>query len=193
MPIMSTAEQAFCRSAPWRYIARRAIVPWALDNHQLDGDVLEIGAGSGAMAQSVAERFPSAQFTITDLDPTMVASAQRNLARLDNVTVREADVTALPFEDASFDHVTSYLMLHHIVQWPAALTEARRVLRPGGTLLGYDLRHSRPAVAIHVMDRSPYHLLGPRELRDGLHAAGFGSVVVRHGLASYAMKFVATK
>jgi hypothetical protein len=50
VPSMSRFQSAFCRSAPWRTFARRAVLPWALQGFRPQGDVLEIGAGSGAMA-----------------------------------------------------------------------------------------------------------------------------------------------
>ena len=58
MPVMSALEGAFCRSAPWRALARRTVLPWALGGEHLTGDVLEIGGGSGAMADGIAQLFP---------------------------------------------------------------------------------------------------------------------------------------
>ena len=139
MPVMSVVERTFCRSLPWRAFAERVVLPWALSGEDLHGDVLEIGGGTGAMAAGVIDRFPHLRLTVTDIDPVMVAAARKRLATHREVTVERADVTALPFADGSFDVVTSYLMLHHVVDWRPALTEALRVLRPGGRLVGYDL------------------------------------------------------
>src|SRR5262245_754912 len=50
MPAMSPFESAFCRGAGWRAFASRIVLPWALLGQRLDGDVLEIGGGSGAIA-----------------------------------------------------------------------------------------------------------------------------------------------
>ena len=47
-------------------------------------------------------------------------------------TVIEGDAERLPFEDASFDRVSSNGVLHHTPDMSAALREIRRVLRPGG-------------------------------------------------------------
>src|SRR5947209_1703515 len=122
---MSRAEQAFCRSAPWSMFARRVVVPWALRGTQLSGEVLEIGGGTGAMAALVADRYPEARFTVTDLDEGMVDAARHRLGlRTNIIAVEQADVTALPFEDGRFDVVTSYLMLHHVIAWEDALAEA---------------------------------------------------------------------
>lgn len=112
MPVMSALERAFCRSAPWGVIARQVVLRWALDGYELTGDVLEIGSGSGAMAQGVAATFPTVRLTVTDIDEAMVASARRRLVGRLGVTVEQADVTDLAFPSDSFDTVTSYLMLH---------------------------------------------------------------------------------
>jgi len=61
MPARSAVEQVFCRSAPWRVFTQRLVLPWALDGRELDGDVLEIGGGGGAMAEQLLGRFPGTQ------------------------------------------------------------------------------------------------------------------------------------
>ena len=193
MPIMSTIESYFCRSAPWRSFARRTVLPWALDGHTLTGSVLEIGGGSGAMAESVARTHPEVWLTVTDIDEVMVRSAGARLKAHPRVAVEQADVTALPYDSGTFDVVTSYLMLHHVIDWAPALAEAARVLRPGGTFLGYDLTATRVARLVHLADGSPFRLLGPAELRDGLGGAGFSPVTVQTAFASHVMRFHASK
>lgn len=193
MPVMSAIESAFCRSAPWESFVRRAVLPWALDGHQLTGDVLEIGAGSGAMADGVARVFPTADLTVTDVDDAMVSAARARLADHQTAAVKRADVTALPFDDASFDAVTSYLMLHHVIAWQEALAEAVRVLRPGGTFIGYDLTDTRIARLVHRADGSPHRIIGNAELREGLADAGFLGITVRTSFRAHLMRFLAGK
>ena len=189
MPIMSALESGFCRSAPWRVFARRRVLRWALQGHALSGQVLELGAGSGAMAEGAASTFPEARLTVTDLDPTMVRSARERLRPYPNVEVIEADITRLAFEDGSFDIVTSNLMLHHVVDWPAALDEAKRVLRPGGLLLGYDLTRTLAAEAIHFVDRSPHRLIKADNLAAQLVSSGFNEVAVDSAWRGHVMRF----
>jgi SAM-dependent methyltransferase len=186
---MSAVEAAFCRSAPWRAFARRTVLPWAL-REPLVGRVLEIGAGSGAMAAGVVELCPEASLTVTDVDPAMVAAARARLGSRARVEV--ADVTALPYPAASFDVVTSYLMLHHVVAWPSALAEAARVLRPGGRFVGYDAADTLLARVVHRADRSPFALLTPMGLRLGLTRAGFAEVSVEPALGGLVMRFSGT-
>jgi SAM-dependent methyltransferase len=189
MPVMSAIEGVFYRSAPWNAFARRIVLPWALNGHSLTGDVLEMGGGSGAMADGVARFFPDARLTVTDIDDAMVAAARRRFAGHENVTIDRANVTALPFPDANFDAVMSYLMLHHVISWHQALAEAARVLRPGGLFLGYDLTDSRLARITHRLDGSPHLIVSADELRAGLADAGFRAVIVRESAVGHLMRF----
>lgn len=193
MPVMSAIEGAFCRSAPWRAFARRAVLPWALGAEELTGDVLEIGSGGGDMADGMTQLFPDVRLTVTDMDDDMVASARRRVERHENAIVEQADVTALHYDDASFDAVTSYLMLHHVIAWREALLEVARVLRPGGLLLGYDLTNTRAARLTHRLDGSPHLILSGLELREGMEAAGFTAIVIRSGAAGHVMRFRAER
>jgi ubiquinone/menaquinone biosynthesis C-methylase UbiE len=87
---------------------------------RLDGDVLEIGAGSGAMAAGLMDAAPNLKMTVTAYDDAMVAAAERLLVMAGKrVTVRRADATALPFADHSFDLVQPVAEMAHGVQPPA--------------------------------------------------------------------------
>lgn len=191
MPSMSSIESLFCRSAPWRAASSRFVLPWALQGTPLQGDVLEIGGGSGAMAARILDdAFPTDDLTVTvtDFDPVMVDAAKRNLHRFgDRFTATTADATALPFPDESFDVVISLLMLHHVIDWEGALADAARVLRPGGVLVGYDLVSTPPSRVVHVLDRSPHRFIGRAELLPVLDTLPFASTTVKHapGLARF--------
>ena len=104
---MSSVEAVFCRSAPWRGFARRVVLPWVLDDgERLGPEVLEIGGGSGAMAQELLTRHPEIRLTLADIDPEMAAAARRRLAPFgDRATVTVGDGTRLDFPDDSFDTV----------------------------------------------------------------------------------------
>ena len=166
MPEMTPFEQGFCRSAPWRWVARHVVLPWALQGEELSGDVLEIGSGSGAMAAEVLRRFPDVQLTATDYDDAMVGDARDRLREFgDRVDVKQADAMQLPFPDESFDAVLSFIMLHHVIDWEKALAEAVRVLRPGGRLLGFDLLDHPSATMLHRAEHSPHRMMRRGELR----------------------------
>ena len=174
VPIMPPGERVLCRTAAWGVLVR-PLVPWALSGQALNGDVLEIGGGAGAMAAGMLDRFPAARVTVADLDPRMVRASGRRLARFgERARVEVGDAIALPFADASFDVVVSCLMLHHIGRWEDAVAEAARVLRPGGRFLGYDLHDSAVSRLIHHAD-------GIHDLRS-ISAPAFGQALGAAGL-----------
>lgn len=192
MPAMSAIEAAFCRSAPWRAFAARVVLPWVLDGRSLAGDVLELGSGSGAMAAAMVARDAGVRLMATDVDPKMLGRLEARLAPYaGRASVRSADVTSLPFAAASFDAVASFLMLHHVIEWRAALAEAGRVLRPGGALWGYDLLDTAVARFVHRVDGSPHELIVLEDMHDGLLAAGFVEVAARPALGGLVVRFSA--
>lgn len=104
--------------------------------------VLEIGPGPGHLAERLLTLVPDLHWTGLDIDPAMLAAARARLARAglgDRATVVDGDVAALPFGDASFDLVASSFSAHHWSDAASGFGEIRRVLRPGGTALVYDL------------------------------------------------------
>lgn len=166
MAEMVHLEKTMCRSAPWRLWARRMVLPWALQGHEPSGRGLEIGAGSGVMAQELLAAFPRLELMVTDYDEDMLAGGREDLEAFgDRVEVRTADATGLPFEDARFSTVFSFIMLHHVMEWERALAEALRVLEPGGWLIGYDILDTRLFRWLHRLERAEVRLmtLGPLE------------------------------
>lgn len=155
MSIMSRLERGVCMSPPWNVVARRVVLPWAIQRDRLAGDVLEVGAGSGAMAAGLLDSHPDARMTVTDLDPKMMRSAATRLERFGpRARVQVADSTALPFADATFDAAVSFLMLHHVGRWDEALREITRVVRPGGRVWVFDVMESRLWRLAHGISRS---------------------------------------
>ena len=98
--------------------------------------MLEVGCGVGAQTLPLAERSPAARFTSLDLAAASLMEARRRThqAGLPNVAFCQADLFALPFAPASFDHVFVCFVLEHLAHPLAALTLLERLLRPGGTL-----------------------------------------------------------
>lgn len=194
MPEMTRLERAFCTSPPWRLFAKRLALPWALQGVELRGDVLEIGAGSGAMAEQILEAHPDVRMTVTDVDPAMVERAAGRLERFgERARVVEADVTALDFDDRSFDLVLSFIMVHHVVEWERAVAEVSRVLRPGGRFVGYDIAGTAPARWLHQVQREYHRFARTGEFRRALEELPFGEVLVRRAFAGAVMRFRATR
>ena len=103
-----------------------------------DWRVLDVATGAGHTAMAFAPHVASV--IATDVTAEMLAetvrlSAQRGLA---NVTTARADAAALPYDEASFELVTCRLAAHHFRDPQAFVSEAWRVLVPGGTFLLVD-------------------------------------------------------
>lgn len=149
-----------------------------------NGRVLDVGCGTGTFAISVAASRPDAEVIGIDGDPEILALA-RAKAGADAVEWREGLAGALPFEEGSVDVVTSCLVLHHLLpeQKREAMTEVRRVLKPGGDFVLTDWGRPHDPVmsaafwvsqAIDGFDRTADHRAG--RLPQLLEGAGFGEV-----------------
>jgi len=191
---MTRFEAVVCRSAPWRAVTRSVVLPWGLQGFVPDGRILEVGAGSGAMAEEVLSSFPATTMTATDFDDAMVEAISTRLARFsDRATARPADATALPFPDGSFDAVLSWVMLHHTVEWEKALTELVRVLRPGGHVVGYDLLSTPPLRLLHRHEGTRLRLMHLRELRTHVATLPVDQAILTPSLAGLVVRFVLRK
>jgi sarcosine/dimethylglycine N-methyltransferase len=141
--------------------------------------VLDAGTGIGGTARYVADRFGCA-VTAVDLSDEYCETARwlNGLVGLDErIVVRQADVTALPFEDSSYDVVFSQHVQMNVADKDALYREAARVLKVGGKLVLWDITAGDgsaldfPLPWADVPERS--HLTTPHDLRDAIEAAGF--------------------
>jgi ubiquinone/menaquinone biosynthesis C-methylase UbiE len=187
---MSRFERAYCCSAVWR--SASSAVARELSVQRLGRDVLEIGAGSGSVAQQLLWDTPELAWTAIDIDPRMTQAAATRLSEFAGASVKTADATAMPFPDDSFDSVVSCLMLHHIIDWERAVAEVARVLRPGGTFVGYDLVRTPLASLFHRLDGSPHRLIVPDHFRAECARNGL-AVSLQSRLLGHVMQFVAHK
>jgi len=115
---------------------RDAIVAYA--GASPDTRFLELGIGTGRIALPFIRA--GYDYAGVDISPAMMGRLAVKLdgdpdAAAYHYQLREADITALPFEAARFDVIIAVHVLHLVEDWQQAVQEARRVLRPGGWLL----------------------------------------------------------
>lgn len=115
---------SFGRTRAWRTAVTEAVNP------QPGQRVLDLAAGTGTSSVSFAE---AGAFVVPcDFSLGML---QVGRARLPQLPFTAGDALHLPFPDATFDAVTISFGLRNVADVSAALTEMRRVTKPGGTLV----------------------------------------------------------
>jgi ubiquinone/menaquinone biosynthesis C-methylase UbiE len=135
---------------------RGKFVLWAelLDRLMLRGDerILDLGCGRGAVLLMAAQHLTTRQVVGVDLwrsvDQSGISAeaTQRNAVAegvAERVELHTGNMTELPFEDESLDVIVSSLAIYNIsgrAGRDKAISEAVRVLRPGGRLLILDVR-----------------------------------------------------
>jgi SAM-dependent methyltransferase len=158
------------------------------------GALLETAAGTGRVTRALAAAVGAgATITATDLNEPMLARAAEAV-RAPNITWRQADAQALPFEQDSFDAMACQFGVMFFPDKAAGFAEARRVLKPGGRfvfsvwdgLAANDIsRIVHEAVAAcfpgdppSFIARVPFGYHDEGRIRAALGEAGFGTVAV---------------
>lgn len=150
------------------------------------GPILEVGAGTGALARRIAEGYPHLPLVVTDLAHGMTCQAA---AQLPGASALDADAACLPFVDRSFGLMLSASMYQWIVDLPAAFAESARVLKPDGhfvfALFGArtlcELRSSHRRAQAEIDGGRPSHTQefpSREEVAEALRLAGFIGIVV---------------
>lgn len=170
------ANHDMCSSPEWAEHMQTEVLPWLARDVDLGDSMLEIGPGPGAATEWLRHKVK--RLTAVELDP----EAARRLAERysgTNVEVVTGSGAGLAFPDGSFDSVGTFTMLHHV---PTAalqnqlLSEALRVLRPGGVLVASDSLASDDLHRFH--DDDTYNPIEAGSLVARLQALGFGRVTV---------------
>jgi len=132
-------ERHYSPGRTWEALARTALpLLWP-------GDVLDIASGDGVLAELLSPH--ADRYVCIDSSQRVVNAATERLRRFENVEVREGDMHALPFAEASFDLVVLMHALTYASKPAQAVAEAARVLKPGGRLLLSSLaRHEHRSV-----------------------------------------------
>jgi tRNA (cmo5U34)-methyltransferase len=123
------------------YDESRGVQLALLTGAQLQGAVriVDLGGGTGSLAESILERFPQASVLVRDIDSKMLVLAQARLSRFGN----RVELSLGSFADAlpPVDAVLSAFALHHIQTLKEKLEVYRRIresIRPGGVFLNND-------------------------------------------------------
>jgi SAM-dependent methyltransferase len=141
--------------------------------------VLDAGCGLGGPARYLAERF-GCRVVGVDLTPDFIEAAEVLNARTgmsDRVEVRVGDITALDMADESVDHVWTQHVAMNIADREGLYAEIRRVMRPGGRFLLYDVVDAGGGELLlpvpWASSAELSHLVTRDELRGLLSGAGF--------------------
>jgi SAM-dependent methyltransferase len=175
-----------CAGPEWARHLHTDVLPTVTAGVALGDELLELGPGPGAATEWFRARVR--RVVAVELEEPAAAALARRFADT-NVEVIHGDATALGLDDASFDSVASFTMLHHVptrVLQTRLLAEVLRLLRPGGALIGYDSLHSNELHHLHEGDT--YNPIDPPGLLTILLALGFCEVTVT---VDWGLKFIA--
>jgi ubiquinone/menaquinone biosynthesis C-methylase UbiE len=144
---------------------------------RLDGKrALEIGCGQGFGMEIILGRFGADKVSGIDLDPQMVARAQKRvLLHAGRAEVSVGDVTAIQAPDQSFDAVFDFGVIHHVPAWEDAIREVCRVLKPGGIFVFEE-------VSKQALDRWVYRALFKHPKENRFTAESFVAALEHHGM-----------
>jgi demethylmenaquinone methyltransferase/2-methoxy-6-polyprenyl-1,4-benzoquinol methylase len=134
----------------WRKVVTTKIKRWKPKT------LLDVASGTGDLALEIQDQLPDCAVTATDFCAEMLDhAASRGVAK-----TLVADALALPFPTASFDVVTVAFGLRNMADYPAALREMSRVIKPSGHLVILDF--SLPEGPLRAPYRFYLHRILPK-------------------------------
>ncbi len=118
------------------------------------GRLLDIATGTGDIGFEALQQTPDLRVVAADFSLPMM-EAGRAKRHNDRLTWLGADTLCLPFEDDTFDAVSSGFLLRNVVDVAGALREQRRVVRPGGHVVCLETspppdNFLKPAIDLHL-------------------------------------------
>src|SRR5579863_1506023 len=185
---MNQNHAQLCPSPEWATHIQSDVLPFLTTLAPLGDNVLELGPGPGAATEWLHQRVR--QLVCVESDDVAAHRLAERFAGT-NVTVVVGDATHLEFEADAFDSVASFTMLHHVPTFSAQqslLSEAFRVLKPGGTFLGSDSLSSNGLHHFHEGD--DYNPVDPASFLVRLQSVGFAQLTI---VVDDNLKFIARK
>jgi SAM-dependent methyltransferase len=185
---MNENHATLCPSPEWAAYIQAEVLPALVSDIRLGQDMLEIGPGPGAATEWLRHQVTC--LSALEVDPAAAGPLAARYAGT-NVQVIVGDATAMDFADASFDSVGTFTMLHHVpsaAEQGRVLSEALRVLRPGGVLIGSDSLASNALHHFHEADT--YNPVEPASMLLRLQMLGFHKITI---VVDEVLKFIAHK
>jgi len=185
---MNENHAKLCPSPEWAGYIQNELLPSLVAGIDLGEDMLEVGPGPGAATDWLRRKVRRLVALEVDTDAAGELAARYEGT---NVEVVVGDASELRFADACFDSVGSFTMLHHLPtvgMQNRVLSEAYRVLRPGGVLIGSDSLASDELHHFHVGDI--YNPVEPTSLLVRLQTLGFRRITL---VLDGELRFVASK
>lgn len=186
-------ERKYYDQAPQKYRGHDHLLPYVslLDCNVTkafkSARVLEIGAGECVFSGFIGANFQPARMVAMELFRDRMLPAKQSL-KFPHLSFIQGDCFHLPFADRSFDTVVGNLVLHHLPDLRAALSEVRRVLAPNGQYIGIEPNFCNGAQALAELfqrrSRNEY-LLFPWAVHAAFSHCGFGDVRVRGAWARF--------
>ena len=142
------------------------------------GAALEVGCGQGVGTREILERFRAKYVYSIDLDPDMVARAQKRLAHYpkEKLQIEVGDVTQISKPDETFNACFNFAILHHVPNWQNALKEIHRVLKPGGKFYFQD-------VTTHALNKWFYRVFFVHPEENRFSAQDFAEELKKQGFS----------
>ena len=117
-----------------------------------NASLLDLGTGTGDLAREALSEFPNAKVTAADFTLEMMRVGAQQVGPLD---FSAADALRLPFENESFDAVTSGFLMRNVIDLKQAIQEQYRVLRSGWRIVILDTTRPKrnllsPFIWIHM-------------------------------------------
>ncbi len=162
--IAGRMERYYSPGRTWEATARALIGLLKL------GKVLDIGSGDGVLAELLAHRATSVD--CLDFSPAVVAAGRKRLSSMKHVHFHQGDMHKLPFPAGQFDQVFLMHVLTYTNQPQQVLSEAFRVLKPGGQLVAATLKQHAHKATVQAYDHVNLGYTVAR-LRKLLAATGF--------------------
>lgn len=117
--------------------------------------VLDIACGLGYGSAELAKS--ARTVCAIDIATQAVVEASRRY-QSPNLSFMAASATRLPFPDASFDLIVAFEVIEHLEEWPALLSEARRLIAPGGQVIISTPNQSFYAQTRKTAGPNPFHV-----------------------------------